>query len=596
MLKGISLVILMLVLTSCGLKNTSSPSVLVIAVSSLGFQDFNCQDLVNSRKKGKGFLTLCQESVRFTHVYTPSVLTAPAMASILTGLYPIEHQLHFNGSTFLPAKIPLVSEVAVQKGYRTAFFSGGGALWRHQGLAQGFELFEEPRKISESQMYFSAGNVFERFLQWEKKEVHGRPFFSVLYLPNLEFIQFSTQNEFGELRARSYEGQLEELEDSLGVLIRSLKKRGLWQKTHIFFVGIQGRIQDGTSLYNLDPLNLHIRKTQSVLLFKPAKGLSFKTQRVDENLSLVGLGQTLFRLLGAEVDSHEILFPHLKRRNFLDMLNSPYESRPFESVSLYEESPILLESRWSSWQRKKKEEDVFAIKLGPLFSFLKENPEVFHLTKDPQGLFPIEASSQEYKYIVNQYVLPLREKLSLKRMRFLSDFEKIYYFLRKRLFLEKNLESWFHEGQSYLKVYKSKKLASLIAYAALREKRWSTLESLGMQFSRPEWVFVARKRLKKKTKPLRGACLGFFNKHYRRRLISKCKDPLFRSFLLWKMAKKEDYKKRYHSLFLKRRNQFLLQRTISINNALVYDIWPQQQNVEVEPSLLELYRAIFPSS
>src|ERR1039457_5933799 len=72
-------------------------SILIIAVSNFRADDLTCG--LSGDSITPQLDTICKESVRFTHAYTPSVLTIPALASILTGLYPAEHGVHRNGAS-----------------------------------------------------------------------------------------------------------------------------------------------------------------------------------------------------------------------------------------------------------------------------------------------------------------------------------------------------------------------------------------------------------------------------------------------------------------------------------------------------------------
>src|ERR1700744_4519468 len=84
-----------LVQLSC--QSTSKPSILVIAVDDLTVTDILCNE-ETAKSYRSGFEILCQESVRFTHAFTPSTLSVPALASMLTGLYPYQNKVRNNGS------------------------------------------------------------------------------------------------------------------------------------------------------------------------------------------------------------------------------------------------------------------------------------------------------------------------------------------------------------------------------------------------------------------------------------------------------------------------------------------------------------------
>jgi arylsulfatase A-like enzyme len=108
-------VILNSVLAGCSWQGRRDPGTLVIAVENLGFDSISCE--------AEDFRTFCEEGVRFTHAYTTSTLSQAAMASLFTGLYPLEHGVRTNGANHLPAHLVTVAEAAAARGTRTALFS-----------------------------------------------------------------------------------------------------------------------------------------------------------------------------------------------------------------------------------------------------------------------------------------------------------------------------------------------------------------------------------------------------------------------------------------------------------------------------------------
>ena len=105
--------------TSCSKKE--KPSFLIIAADQLSFGSFFCGEDKTSTYSGLN--TLCQESIRFSNAYTTSTQTAAAMGSLLSGLYPFQHQLHRSFDR-ISAKVPLVQEILKKQNYRTSFWSG----------------------------------------------------------------------------------------------------------------------------------------------------------------------------------------------------------------------------------------------------------------------------------------------------------------------------------------------------------------------------------------------------------------------------------------------------------------------------------------
>lgn len=83
---------------------------------------------------------LAAQGVLLEHATTPTPTTAPATASMLTGLYPWHHQL-VNNASALDARLVSLAEIARDAGMRTAGFVSNYMLDRRFGFAQGFDTY-----------------------------------------------------------------------------------------------------------------------------------------------------------------------------------------------------------------------------------------------------------------------------------------------------------------------------------------------------------------------------------------------------------------------------------------------------------------------
>lgn len=90
---------------------------------------------------------LASRGVRFDAVYAPINLTTAAHATLFTGQNPPEHGVRANvGEGFrLPEEAWTLAEVLQEVGYRTAAFTAAYTAGGDTGLAQGFDVFREPR-------------------------------------------------------------------------------------------------------------------------------------------------------------------------------------------------------------------------------------------------------------------------------------------------------------------------------------------------------------------------------------------------------------------------------------------------------------------
>ena len=88
----VMLLVSFLSLAACVWEAQKDPSVIVLAVESFNARRFACDGIngEEDRARDAGFSQLCKESIRFTHAYTPSLMSQASMASILMGRYPFE--------------------------------------------------------------------------------------------------------------------------------------------------------------------------------------------------------------------------------------------------------------------------------------------------------------------------------------------------------------------------------------------------------------------------------------------------------------------------------------------------------------------------
>ena len=310
--------------------------------------DLNCHQ-ENSAPLRSGFQELCNNSVRFTHAFTTSTLTQPALTSVLTGLYPSEAGVRDNGSNFLAASFPTLAKLAKSRGYRTSLFSGGAPILRNSGLQQGFDLFEDSIPLQGRRFFRSAEESFKLFSSWAKSSTD--PFFSVIYISDLNFINQPTNNEFGEARNLSIESQLEEIDFRIYQLIQDLKKSKRWDSTQILLIGLQGRAnQDRTNEF--EPLSIHAEQVRVAQLFKPAakprdQGLSWS---YDANVSLADIYNTLcefWALDPAKTDRKVGPLEHeLPRISFAPILKGLKGLDDTPQISRW----ILSENQWGPWR------------------------------------------------------------------------------------------------------------------------------------------------------------------------------------------------------------------------------------------------------
>jgi arylsulfatase A-like enzyme len=82
---------------------------------------------------------LKRESVVFPNCFSVSNWTIPAHVSILTGLFPFEHQVHRLGLRQIPPELPTIATSLSQLGYATQLISANHNLSPQVGFGTGFD-------------------------------------------------------------------------------------------------------------------------------------------------------------------------------------------------------------------------------------------------------------------------------------------------------------------------------------------------------------------------------------------------------------------------------------------------------------------------
>lgn len=128
-------------LSTCGGGRPPRPNVLLISIDTLRPDHMSAYGY--ERATTPFLEEFAAESLRFTHAQSPRAKTTPAIASLLTGLYPHAHGVR-DLTMPLDRRVPLVSEVARRAGYRTGAILGNWVLRDEgSGLARGFDLWVE---------------------------------------------------------------------------------------------------------------------------------------------------------------------------------------------------------------------------------------------------------------------------------------------------------------------------------------------------------------------------------------------------------------------------------------------------------------------
>jgi hypothetical protein len=569
-------------LSGCEWENKTQPSILVIAVDALSFEKVNCDQ---RQSVTLGFQVFCDEAIRFTHNYTPSTMSQAALTSVLTAKYPIEHGVWHNGNTFLSAKTVTVAESAIKKGYKTAFFSGGPPIFKKSGLGQGFEKFDDNISVKWNTFYRPSSQNFNKFMKWVEEDSSGSPFFSVIYLPDLQFRSPNVQTEVGQERGTEYLGQLQLLAESLQELINKMKDKKIWHNTHIFLLGLNGFSSEERP-GEINSINLYTENIQTPLFIKPAQkirdqGINWK---IDRNVSLVDVGLTLFDLLGvAQIPPEN---RDLEVTSLSSVLVNP-------DVNWNSQRYILIESAFPQWREFGGSR--FSIRSGHYSLIFDKEVKLFNTLVDRNEMNPISSKDNLWMSIFAPIEKYMRDnglnkwqgenELFINKIKLANliwgkqqkDQRKIKYEIEK--LIKKNLSD--------------KELHYWKAEYALEKKDWKLLLEASIAVKNRDWQFLSRKKIGRPIKLVDRGCHQFLDGEIKKiKRLRYCDDPIFTLLMQWKLEKNEQKKEKLFAKFLIEYSNYKVQKAIYIENLKSGLVWDVHIKGNLGPSVSDVYLSL----
>ena len=161
---------------ACGPSAAPPPNVLLVVMDTTRAD--RCSLLGYGRPTTPVLDALARESAVFEDCWSPSSWTAPAHATLFTGLLPRNHGLHNGATLFLDERRTTVAEILRDAGWRTGCFTNNPFISPDHGLSQGFET-TDLRFRDAARPYPWAPATTEATLAWIDGVVgEGRPFFA----------------------------------------------------------------------------------------------------------------------------------------------------------------------------------------------------------------------------------------------------------------------------------------------------------------------------------------------------------------------------------------------------------------------------------
>jgi arylsulfatase A-like enzyme len=267
---------------------------------------------------------LARDCLRFPEARTVAPLTLPAHASMLTGLVPPRHGARLNGVTALSEAATTVAELARAAGHQTAAFVASSVLDSSFGLAQGFDVYDQPGELALADLTASersAAVVVDAATRWLETRERSRPFFLWVHLFDPHAPHRPEPTYLARADGNPYLGEVAQMDAAVGGLLAALRTTGAWEDTCVVVVGDHGEGlgQHGESTHGALAFDSTLRVP--LLVRDPARAGSTR----EEIRSVVDVGPTLLEAMSIAAQ------PDLDGRSLLVALDDPAGGAYFET-------------------------------------------------------------------------------------------------------------------------------------------------------------------------------------------------------------------------------------------------------------------------
>ncbi len=530
--------------------NEGKPNIIIISVEGLNFDRLSCSDPM---EQAGGFAQLCSSGLRFTHFFSPSTLSQPTMTSLLTGSTLAQHKVVDNGSVSIPETTQTLPEKALTVGYRTAFLTGGPPLLCKSGLQQGFELCDDEFLTSDSTFRPIRTN-FERAKSWISEQ--EGPFLLNLYVPDTQFYNQTTVNEEGKERARTFDSQVDEIDETLGKFLQWLKKEKYWANTVLIFTGLNGEslaLRSTTWRENVYAENVHVP-----LFVKLPFTDRESTRSVDNILTHAELGNFV-----------------------LGVLDSPKSKESFEVfvdgwLGTLPKS-VEIRSDWPTWWFGYP--PLISLRTEDYLVFPKRTLEIYHSVADQTEMTALSESQ-----VGSQNLTWLNYRVDQSFDTQIDYGNELYTFLRE--INKQHPDTPKNIIERIRKNNKSAIVQTITTDIAVERNDWDGLKDNPAQAV----SYVAQRNLEiAKIPQLQTSCERLFYGRKRLSLLRNCNDSLLLALLAWEKRIKESDALYWEKRFMRKYRFYRQYKHLAYRNLFIDLNWHVDSSRLIGPSLTDLY-------
>jgi arylsulfatase A-like enzyme len=306
--------------------DSTPKNLVVIVVDTLRYDHLGTYGY--ARDTSPSIDTLAADAIRFERAYSVAPWTQPAVASLLTGLYPQSHGVE-KIKAVLPDAHRTLAEILAERGYATRAVVSHLILGARFGFQQGFEAFDSSQ--GKGERHISTAGVTQRALAYlDEPALAEKPFFLFVHYfdPHFSYqdhrsVPYAKQKQVGRVRAGEtinrlqaidprmnaqelqhlrdlYDEEIHHTDAGIGRVLEKLRSRGFYDDSVIVMTS-----DHGEEFYERDFLG-HTHTLHDELLRVPyilrLPGGAHSGARVEEPVSTVSMPATVLDALGIDPD------------------------------------------------------------------------------------------------------------------------------------------------------------------------------------------------------------------------------------------------------------------------------------------------------
>jgi arylsulfatase A-like enzyme len=212
---------------------------LLITVDTLRADHLGCYGY--ERDTSSHIDSLAREGIRFEEAFSPTSWTLPAVASLMTSMYPSVHGC-IEVNRRLAESVVTLAEVLKGQGFGTAGFVSHTLVSQKYGFAQGFDVFDDTLASSVNpHLELSSHQLTEKAIDWIAGRSQGRFFAWVHYFdPHFDYRPPPSHDEFGSFDVDRYDGEVRFTDEQIGRLLAKVEELGLSEETLVIFTADHG--------------------------------------------------------------------------------------------------------------------------------------------------------------------------------------------------------------------------------------------------------------------------------------------------------------------------------------------------------------------